>query len=68
MGGFFQEQNQKQNSWGGANNWEVASKPTAATAPLAERIGLWVVFCWNFICNGRRWCRIFFSFNKVCNY
>ncbi|MBK7995187.1 MAG: Bax inhibitor-1/YccA family protein [Blastocatellia bacterium] len=39
MGGFFQEQDQKQNSWGGANNWEVASKPTAATAPLAERVG-----------------------------
>lgn len=39
MGGFFQEQDQKQNSWGGANNWELASKPTAATAPLAERVG-----------------------------
>lgn len=38
MGGFFQEQDQKQNSWG-ENNWEVASKPTAATAPLAERVG-----------------------------
>jgi len=39
MGGFFQEQEQKQNPWGKENSWEVASKPTAATAPLAERVG-----------------------------
>ncbi|MBK7993809.1 MAG: hypothetical protein IPK14_10430 [Blastocatellia bacterium] len=45
--------------------WEVASKPTAATAPLAERVSFiheyMDYFCRNFICNGKRWNRIFFS-------